>query len=185
MSDSKHEVSIATEQVDVNRASVQEVKTSNGKISDVQLAGELNKLDQIRDMLFGEHVAELQSDYKALDKSLSNNISTLRKELNASVAEMRDIIEKKFQQLHNSLQAEETDRLANNEELNSSISRINSDILTKIELETKRIDQALNDQEEESNKQLNQMMSSLQDKKVDRKSLAALFSQFAKELEGS
>jgi hypothetical protein len=47
------------------------------------------------------------------------------------------------------------------------------------------MDQALKDQYEESMRQLNNMVASLQDAKVDRKSLAALFSQFAKELEGS
>ena len=65
------------------------------------------------------------------------------------------------------------------------LSSVNSDILTKIDLETKRVDQALDDQHQESNRQLNSMVDSLQEAKVDRKSLAALFSQFAKELEDS
>jgi len=37
---------------------------------------------------------------------------------------------------------------------------------------------------QESERQFKSMVDSLQDAKVDRKSLAAIFSQFAKELEG-
>lgn len=183
MSNSKHERLSSTELVDVNQIPVQEVEASNGESSDAQRASELNKLDQIRDMLFGEHVAALQNDYQSLDKSLDKNISTLRKELNASILELRQEVDKKFEQLHNSLQVEESERLAVSEELSSSLTRINSDILTKIELETRRIDQALSDQQQEASQKLNDMVTSLQDKKVDRKSLATMFSQFAKELE--
>lgn len=185
MSNTKHERLSTTDQADVNQIPVQELKASNGKSNDAQLAGEVKKLDQIRDMLFGEHVAALQSDYQSLDKSLDKNITALRKELNASILDLQQKIDKNFEQLKNSLQAEESDRQAAYEELGASLSRINSDILTKIELETKRMDQALNDQQQELSQKLNEMMTSLQDKKVDRKSLAAMFSQFAKELEGS
>ena len=83
------------------------------------------------------------------------------------------------------MQTEEKERLAQNEDLNSSLSSMNSDVLTKIDLEAKRMDQALDDQQQESTRQLNSMVDSLQEAKVDRKSLAALFNQFAKELEGS
>lgn len=183
MSNSKNERLSPRKLADLNQIPVHEVEANNGKSSDAQLASEVNKLDQIRDMLFGEHVTALQNDYQSLDKNLDKNISTLRKELNASILELRQEIDKKFEQLHNSVQAEESERLATSEELSSSITRINSDILTKIELETRRIDQALSDQQHEASQKLNDMMTSLQDKKVDRKSLATMFSQFAKELE--
>jgi len=51
-------------------------------------------------------------------------------------------------------------------------------------LETKRLDEALDEQHKEASSHLNNVVDSLQDAKVDRKSLASLFSQIAKELEG-
>ena len=70
---------------------------SNHKINkDDQLMDEVKKLDQIRDMLFGEHVATLQNDYQALDKNLDQNISVLRKELTASIEELKKQIDQKF-----------------------------------------------------------------------------------------
>ncbi len=185
MGNSKQQTSITNSKAETKQVSIQKVKTSNVKNNDEELVDEVKKLDQIRDMLFGEHVATLQNKYQTLDKNLDKNISVLRKELTTSIAELKQQVDKKFDQLQNSLQTEQSDREAQNEELNSTLSRVNSDILTKIDLEAKRIDQALNDQHQESTHQLNEMVNSLQDAKVDRTSLAALFSQFAKELEGS
>ena len=185
MGNSKQQASVTNTKVKTNQVSIQKVKTSNEKNNDEGLVDEVKKLDQIRDMLFGEHVATLQNKYQTLDKNLDKNISVLRKELTTSITELKQQVDKQFDQLQNSLQSEQKDRAAQNEELSSSLSRVNSDILTKIDLEAKRIDQALNDQHQESTHQLNEMVNSLQDAKVDRRSLAALFNQFAKELEGS
>jgi len=184
MGNSKQQASVTNTKVKTNQVSIQKVKTSSEKNNDEGLVDEVKKLDQIRDMLFGEHVATLQNKYQTLDKNLDKNISVLRKELTTSITELKQQVDKQFNQLQNSLQSEQKDRAAQNEELSSSLSRINSDILTKIDLEAKRIDQALNDQHQESTHQLNEMVNSLQDAKVDRRSLAALFNQFAKELEG-
>lgn len=185
MGDSKQQHSAKVPQQKASQASASKGKVANGKDSENQLMDEVNKLDQIRDMLFGEHVETLQTKYQTLDKSLDKNISVLRKELTTSIAELKQQIDQRFDQLQKHLQSEQADRVAEDEQLNSSLSRVNSDILTKIDLEAKRMDQALNDQHEEARVQLNSMVDSLQDEKVDRKSLAALFSQFAKELEGS
>ena len=185
MSNSKHKRSASVDSADISQVAAQPMKANNGKSNEMHFTGELSKLDQIRDMLFGEHVAALQSDYQSLGNSLDKSILALRKELNESIQGLTVKIDKNFEQLKNSLQAEESDRRASNEELSSSLTRVNSDILTKVELETKRIDQALSDQQQEASQKLNEMMISLQNKKVDRASLAMMFSQFAKELESS
>ena len=184
MGNSKQQDSVLEKQ-ETSKQPAKVVKKSNGKNNDNQLMDEVKKLDQIRDMLFGEHVATLQNDYQKLDKNLDQHVSVLRKELAASIEELKKKIDQKFSQLQKSLQTEEAERIAQNEDLSSSLSSVNSDMLTKIDLEAKRMDQALSDQHQESARQLNSMVDSLQDAKVDRKSLAALFSQFAKELEGS
>lgn len=183
MGDSKQQHSAKVSQQKSSSAS--KGKEANGKDGENQLIDEVNKLDQIRDMLFGEHVQTLQTKYQSLDKSLDKNVSVLRKELTTSIAELKQQIDQRFEQLQKHLQSEQSDRVAEDEQLSSSLSRVNSDILTKIDLEAKRMDQALNDQHEEARTQLNSMVDTLRDEKVDRKSLAALFSQFAKELEGS
>ena len=185
MGNSKQQNSAQEPQEMSKQGSAKIVKKSNGKDNDDQLMDEVKKLDQIRDMLFGDHVATLQNDYQKLDKNIDQNISVLRKELAASIEELKKQIDQKFSQLQKSLQTEEADRIAQNEDFSSSLSAVSSDMLTKIDLEAKRMDQALNDQHQESTRNLNSMVDSLQDAKVDRKSLAALFSQFAKELEGS
>ena len=186
MGNSKQQNSALDSQVKSNRPAVEVVSNgkSNAKIKDDQLMDEAKKLDQIRDMLFGEHVATLQNDYQALGRSLDQNISILRKELAASIEELKKQIDQKFSLLQKSLQTEEAERLVQNEDLNSSLSTMNSDLMTKMDLEAKRMEQALHDQHHEATRQINSMVDSLQNAKVDRKSLAALFSQFAKELEG-
>ena len=168
----------------LKQGQVKAVKSSNGKKNDDPLVDEVKKLDQIRDMLFGEHVATLQNDYQRLGNSLDQNVSILRKELSASIEELKLQIDQKFTQLQKNLKSEEVDRIAQHEGLSSTLSSVNTDMLTKIDLEAKRIDQALNDQHQEATRELNNVAKRLQDAKVDRKSLANLFSQFAKELEG-
>lgn len=175
-------------------ASVKETSALNGKNNDKALTDaannnpqidEISKLDQIRDMLFGEHVEILQNKYQTLDQDLDQSISLLRKEFTASAEELKNRIDDKFDHLQKRLQSEASERAIQNDALNTNLATVSSDIQTKIDLEAKRMDQALKDQYEESMRQLNNMVASLQDAKVDRKSLAVLFSQFAKELEGS
>lgn len=187
MSTSKQAISDiqASKKPALKKASSRKVVAKNGTNDDEQMVDEVKKLDQIRDMLFGDHVATLQNKYQTLDKNLDQNVSVLRKELAASIEELKQQVDKRFDQLQKNLQSENSDRLAQIEEMNSSLSNVNSDLLTKLDLETKRIDQALDEQMQESTKQLNSMVDSLQDAKVDRKSLAAMFTQFAKELENS
>ena len=185
MGNSKQDSSISTSHVGLDKDSSRKAKPSNGTSNDDQLVDEVKKLDQIRDMLFGEHVATLQNSYQILDQSLDQNIADLRNELTTSVAELKKQIDKKFDQLKKHLQSEEQDRITQNEELVTKLSNVNLDILTKLDLEAKRVNQALDDQHHESTRQLNSMVDSLSDAKVDRKSLAILFNQFAKELEGS
>ena len=171
-----------TKQVEAKQASAKKSNKTNGKVVEDQLVDEVKKLDQIRDMLFGEHVASLQDRYQSLDENLDQNVTDLRKELSTSVKNLKQQIESKFQQLQKSLQSEQAERLAQNEEIHANISSVNADILTKIDLETKKMDDALSQQHEEATRQLNAMVDSLQNAKVDRESLADLFSQIAKEL---
>jgi len=185
MVNSKQQTNMQKPQAKPKQASAKAVKSANGKSNADPLMDEVKKLDQIRDMLFGEHVATLQNKYQALDENLDQNLSVLRKEITASIEDLKKQIDQKFAVLQKSLQSEEADRIAQHEDLSSNLSNVNSDILTKIDLEAKRMDQALNDQHQESTRQLNKMVESLQDAKVDRRSLASLFNQFAKELEGS
>jgi hypothetical protein len=79
-------------------ASVKEASALNGISNDQILTekanknqariDEISKLDQIRDMLFGEHVEILQNKYQALDQDLDQSISLLRKEFTASKADL-------------------------------------------------------------------------------------------------
>ena len=179
MGETKSIISAALDEAKVSRGTEKVSKSKNNSNTEL-LLDEGKKLDKIRDMLFGEHVSNLQEKYQTLDK----NISDLRESLKSSVEELKQQIEDKFKQLQKDLQCEQADRTSQNEEFNTNLANVNSDLLTKIDLETKRIDDAINDQHEESMRQINAMVGSLQNTKLDRKSLALLFSQFAKELEG-
>ena len=189
MDDSKQIISAALKAKE-NKLPKRKTNTKNGKSNDAERSngsnkGEISKLDQIRDMLFGEYAEALQNKYQSLDKSLDQNVSDLRSEIHSSIEGLKKQIDNKFDQLQKSLQTEQAQRLSENEELSNSLANVNSDILTKIDLEVKRMDDALNSQHQESSRQLNAVVDSLQEAKVDRKSLAALFNQFAKELEDS
>ena len=155
---------------------------SNGKSSDEPKNNEPDKLDQIRDMLFGEQVSALRSQCQTLDKSLVKNISALRDEMKSSINELKVQIEQSIDQLQKRVNAEETERAGQNENLNSALSNVSSDITTKIDFEAKRLDEAIDQQHQESTRQLDQVAETLQDSKLDRKTLAKFFSQFAEEL---
>lgn len=176
MSDSK--------QIEVKQSSTKKSNKTNGKVVGDQLVDEVKKLDQIRDMLFGESVANLQDRYQNLDKNLDQNVADIRSELSASVNDLKAQIDSKFQQLQKSLDSEQAERLAQNEDIQANLSSVNTDILTKIDLEAKKMDEALHQQQEEATRQLNAMVEALQTSKVDRESLAKLFNQIAKELKG-
>ena len=158
-------------------------RQGNGNSSDEKLLNELDKLDQIRDMLFGEQVSALRKQCQSLEKSLGKNISGLRSEMKASINELKGQIEHSIDQLQKRINAEEGERTGQHDELSSQLSNINSDITTKIDLETKRLDDAIEQQYQESTRQLDTVAESLQDSKLDRKTLAKFFSQFAEELQ--
>ncbi len=183
MGDSK-QVEISMDDARSKANSMKKATKKNGKDPKSQLADEVKKLDQIRDMLFGEHVETLQNKYQSLDKTLDQNVAELRNELTNSIAELKQQIDNNFKQLQKSLQSEQADRLSQNEDLNSTLTNLSTDLVTKIDLETKRLDEALDGQQKEASSQINDVANSLQDAKVDRKSLAGLFSQIAKQLEG-
>ena len=169
-------------QTEVRQTSKNKKIKANGKAPEDQLVDEVKKLDQIRDMLFGEHVASLQDRYQSLDKNLDQNIAELRTDLSSSVKELKQQIEDKFEKLHKQLLSEQSDRLTQNNDIQESLSTAHADILTKIDLEVKKMDDSLNQQQDEATRQLNEMMDSLQTAKVDREMLAELFSQIAKQL---
>ncbi len=183
MGNSKQE-KVSVDEAGLKTSSMKKSTKINGRDPESQLADEVKKLDQIRDMLFGEHVETLQNKYQSLDKTLDQSVAELRKDLTTSVAELKKQIDNNFKQLKDSLHSEQTDRMSQNEKLNSTLSDLNSDLLTKIDLETKRLGEALDDQHKEASSQISNVADSLQDAKVDRKSLASLFNQIAKELEG-
>ena len=158
---------------------------ANDETADEEMINELSKLNQIRDMLFGEQVSALREQCQSLDKSLKENISTLRKETKSSINELKKQIEQKFDQLQNRINSEEVERVGQSENLTAEISNINSDLITKIDLETKRLDDALDKQYQDSVRELSKVANSLQGSKLDKKVLAQFFSQFAEELGGS
>lgn len=157
----------------------------NNEAADEEMINELSKLNQIRDMLFGEQVSTLREQCKSLDKSLKDNISALRKETKSSINELKKQLEQNFDQLQKRINSEETERQGQSESLNATISTINSDLITKIDLETKRLDDTLNEQYQDCARELKKVANSLRDSKLDKKMLAQFFSQFAEELGGS
>lgn len=167
------------------KSDADQTTTGNGQSADEQVINELSKLDQIRDMLFGEQVSTLREHCQTLDKNLEKNISTLRSEMKSSIKELKKQIEQNFDLLQSRISTEEEERSGQSEFLNAAMTSINTDIITKIDLETKRIDDALSEQHQESARQLDKVSETLQDSKLDRKTLAKFFSQFAQELEGS
>ncbi len=157
---------------------------ANGKLMDKQKTSELDTLDQIREMLFGEQVAALHEKCQFLDSNLEKNISALRTEMKSSIDELKTYIEKNIDQLQKRINSEETEREGLDERLSTSLTNIHSDISTMIDLEAKRIDEVIEQHHQEYVHQLGKVTESLVSK-LDRKSLAQLFNQFADNLEGS
>lgn len=167
---------------DMTEVNTKKPKSANGKSADSQMTNELSKLDKIRDMLFGDQVDALQKQCLKLDSSLEKNISSLRQELRSSVDELKIQIEQSFKQLQKSITAEQTDRVSEQEQINLALESSSAEMLTKVDLETKRLDEALNSQYEESMRQLNSFADSLQTNKVDKDTLAKFLNDFASEL---
>ena len=160
-------------------------KSANGKSVDTELKNELNKLEKIRDMLFGEQVDALQKQCSKLDSNIEKNISTLRQEMRSSIDELKNKIEENFKLLQKNISTEKTDRISQLEQISLALETSSADMLSKVDLETKRLDEALSSQYDESMRQLNSFADSLQENKVDKATLARFLNDFAGELTNS
>ena len=158
---------------------------SNGKSVETKLNNELNKLEKIRDMLFGEQVEALQKQCLKLDSSLEKNVAKMREEMQASIGELKSQIEQNFKQLQKNISTEQADRMSQHEQINLALETSNIDMLSKVDLETKRLDEAISSQHEDSMRQLNSFADSMQTNKVDKTVLAKFLNDFASELENS
>ncbi len=104
----------------------------------------LDSVDQIRNILFGEQIATIENKFAQLEESLTNTIEALARKVEAANTTLKNQIEKSNKQLTDettSLAQEQSSALSSLEKtINNKIVETESDLLNQIQSGIKNLD---------------------------------------------
>jgi len=145
-------------------------KTATGESSEAE------NVDKIRDILFGNQMRDVDKRFASLDKSLANDLATLRNENALQLDSLKTFIESEIEILGSRLSAEENSRIDNVDELESQLKQQVKQIDKKISDVTKAMDKSTSDtnqkilkQSQEFSKELNDQVSDARERMDDHR----------------
>jgi DNA anti-recombination protein RmuC len=160
-------------------------------------SSDVDNVDKIRDILFGNQMREFSRQFSKLEKSLANDLAAIRKENNRQIESLKSFIESEIEIFGAKLQNEEKTRAEKIEGLDASINQHVKQIDSKIGDLAKSLDKSareanqkllkqsqnfskeLNDQIGETRERMERDREALTEEKVDKLSLSELLSSLA------
>lgn len=159
---------------------------------------EAENIDKIRDILFGNNMHEYEKRFDALESRLQENLNELRNEFQSRMSSLENFVQEEFKSLSDQLKSEKEERgkaikklLAELESLDDQINtnkENTANSIRELRQQLLELSNSLNDQLNEQGKEIKGMIDmesrSLQTSKVERSSLALLFTDIAYKLSG-
>lgn len=103
-------------------------------------ATETDNVDKIRDILFGNQMREVEQRFASLEKSLANDLATMRNENALQIESLKSYIESEIEILGSKLSGEEQSRIENVDELDDKVKQSAKQIDKKISDVVKSLD---------------------------------------------
>jgi len=129
---------------------------------------DMGNIDKVRDILFGSQVKDIEKRMNRLKDDLTNGISTLRDETMNKFESLENYMKKELDDL--------TDQLTSQQDkLNKSVRELRQEILDQ----SNKLTDEIRKKTEETVNLVEQRTNELREDKVDRTTLAELFSEMA------
>lgn len=165
--------------------------------SDDANASPLSELDQLRDIVFGSAKRSIEQRIDALEVSMQNEFSQMRKSQAENVAMLQKTLQETTETLTTHLQNVDKSHQQKSDEINAYADRLASELEmtetsgkedteqlhTRLDKEVRALTQNFNDKYAEAMQKLEQVTTDLTSSKTDRKTLAKLLSTVAVNLE--
>lgn len=163
---------------------------------------DVESVDKIRDILFGNQMREFDRRYAQLEDSVSGDIESLRKENALQIESLQTFIESEIAILAKKLTSEEKVRIEEmdnlDSELKKSVKQIDSKIAEvgksldsqsssinqKILKQSKDFNAEMNSQFDQSRKRMDSYKQELSNGKIDKSALAEMLNSLAMQING-
>ena len=159
--------------------------------------GDLDNVDKIRDILFGNQMRDFDRKFSQLEERISNDLGNLRKENSLQIESLQTFIESEIEILASKISTEEQTRIDEMDELDSDlkknvkqIDKKITDIGKSLETQSREINQKMlkqsqdfnaemNNQFDQTRKRMDDYKQELSTAKVDKSILAEMFNSLA------
>jgi hypothetical protein len=158
---------------------------------------EVDNVDKIRDILFGNQMREVNQKFASIEKSLANDLTAIRKENALQIDSLKTYFESEIEILGSKLSTEEKSRIEDMDELDDrlkqqgkQIDKKISDLAKSLDKNTSDINQKMLKQSQDFNAEMGaqtsesrQRMDGYRDEldkgKVDKLAISEMFSTLA------
>jgi DNA repair exonuclease SbcCD ATPase subunit len=154
------------------------------------------QLREIRELLFGAQVRQVNSDLSTRYKQVTEQISALTRQMEASFARLTSEFNSKLDNLSNHLEDLNRQRITRDDDLSADIDDLrhklnearaaseqtDGEIRNELHNEADRLNRELDQRHHEAMHRINQTSEELSNNKTDRKTLAALLGNLANNL---
>ena len=169
-------------------------KTAMPEASD---SAELDNVDKIRDILFGNQMRDFDKKFNQLEDRISAELTSLRKENSLQMESLQTFIEGEIEILSNKLSAEESSRIEEMDDLDSELKKSarqldkkiadlskaldtqSRDINQKMLKQSQDFNSELKSQIEQTRKRMDDYKQELASTKTDKSVLAEMFNSLA------
>ncbi len=158
---------------------------------------ELDNVDKIRDILFGNQMRDFDRKFQQLEDRISNELNNLRKENSLQIESLQTFIESEVEILSNKISAEENARVEQIDDLDDEIKKATKqldkkladlsklldtqsrDINQKMLKQSQDFNNELTNQIEQTRKRMDDYRQELASSKTDKSVLAEMFNSLA------
>jgi len=158
---------------------------------------ELDNVDKIRDILFGNQMRDFDRKFQQLEECISSELDSLRKESALQMESLQTFVEGEIEILSGKLSAEENTRVEQMDELDDELKKaakqldkkiadqckaldaLSRDINQKMLKQSQDFNSELNHQIEHTRKRMDDYKNELANSKTDKSALAEMFNSLA------
>jgi len=152
-------------------------------------------LDKVRDILFGKQARQSEKRFDGIEKRLSREIETLRKDQEKTIAGLRAEMDKRFGEFGEAMVNEKTERLEQVRavesgltgrlaELESSSAAAHEKLQAELQQQTQAVREELAEAEQRQAEALDEAMTQMRSELMDRQKLSTMLRGLAESLGG-
>lgn len=137
-------------------------------------------LEQVQDLLFGRHLAEIHQRFDKIENRIEKSLTKVENELRQSLANFEDHARSEIESLTDRIKSEEAERKALNDKSTAAV----EDVVQQLKGRAKTLEDNIRSRFDELTERIEKETTALDDGKADRHDLSSLFANLATHLNG-